>query len=137
MSYTKTNWVTGDVVTAEKMNNIETRIDTGTTMIIHVDEDPQTLLQTLDVTWQEIYDAVSSGVLVLLLEEPTIEIDIDGVIYTDRTVLMNEVRQLMVSNYMDYDHVVTNYVVEIPSSTYGTFETHDPNGRPANQAGPK
>lgn len=137
MSYTRTNWVTGDVVTAEKLNNIETRIDTGTTMIIHVAEDPQTLLPTLDATWQEIYDAVSSGVLVFLLEEIVTEVDVDGTIFNERQLTLNPVTDITLTYGNNHGEIVATYGVQITSSQYGTFETHDPNGRPANESGPK
>lgn len=137
MSYTKTNWVTGDVVTAEKMNKIENRIDKGMMMIIHVDEDPQTLLPTLDVTWQEIYDAVSSGVLVLLLEEIVTEEDVDGTIFVERHLTLNPVTDVTLTYSSNYEEIVATYGVQITSSQHGTFETHDPNGRPVNESGPK
>lgn len=55
MSYTKTNWQTGDTITAEKLNHAEQGIydnsTSGGVLVVHdVDE-------TLDKTWQEIHDA--------------------------------------------------------------------------------
>lgn len=137
MAYTRTNWATGDVVTAEKLNNIETRIDTGIAMVLHVAEDPQTLLPTLDATWQEIYDAVSSGVIVILVDELVTEVDIDGTTYNDITLSSSLVTDVTVTSNMDYDHVVTSYDVAAAASMYGTFTAYDPNERPANGEGPK
>ena len=61
MAYTPTEWECGDVVTAEKLNNIEEGIQEALEsggggaepLVVHEDGDTY----TLDKTWQEIYDA--------------------------------------------------------------------------------
>lgn len=51
MSYTKTNWQTGDIVTAEKLNKIENQLEkTGGVLVCHLDEETG----VLDHTWAEI-----------------------------------------------------------------------------------
>ena len=72
MSYQKTTWSTGDTITAEKLNNIETGIknndDNAKIFITEITAvfDPQsgTISEaTLGNTWQEIYDAMKTGVV--------------------------------------------------------------------------
>ena len=52
MSYTPTNWATGDVITAEKLNKLEQGVASGGGVLIVTGTNG-----TLDKTWQEIYDA--------------------------------------------------------------------------------
>lgn len=60
MSYTPTTWVTGDTVTATKLNKIENGIaNAGSAVIVTINNN------TLDKTVQEIYDAISAGTPVL------------------------------------------------------------------------
>lgn len=59
MAYNKTTWETGDVITAEKLNNIENGIaGIKGVMSITVSEDDDTA--TLSATWQQISDAIGS-----------------------------------------------------------------------------
>lgn len=59
MSYVKTVWETGDVITAEKLNNLENGVEAvgSGVLSVGVNEDGETLKSK----WQEIYDAMSSG----------------------------------------------------------------------------
>ncbi len=60
MSYTPTEWNTGDTITAEKLNNMEQGIASaggGGAFLVGIDIQTQ----TLDKTWQEIHDALASG----------------------------------------------------------------------------
>lgn len=60
MSYTPTEWVTGDTITAEKLNKMESGIASaggGGAFIVNMDA--QTL--ALNKTWQEICDAMANG----------------------------------------------------------------------------
>lgn len=68
MAYQKTNWATGDVVTAEKLNNIESGIEDvgGGVLMVHVNFDETIGVPSLDKTWQEIYDAVEADKIVAL-----------------------------------------------------------------------
>ena len=59
MSYTPTNWKSGDVVTSAKLNKMEGGIAASGPLICH--ENAET--GALDHTWQEIHDA---GFAVLL-----------------------------------------------------------------------
>ena len=69
MSYEQQNWVTGNRITAEKLNHIEQGISSAggsTPLIVKDNYDESTNKSTLDRTWQEIYDAFIGGRNVLL-----------------------------------------------------------------------
>ena len=62
MSYTPTTWATGDVITAEKLNNMESGIvGAGSVLMVRFD------LETgqADKTWNEIANCMANGGLVL------------------------------------------------------------------------
>lgn len=64
MSYNKTTWATGDIITAAKLNNMEDGIadaGSGAAMVLTLDSD--TL--AFDKTWQEIHDALIAGIPVV------------------------------------------------------------------------
>jgi len=62
MAYTPTEWQTGDVIDAEKLNHAEEGIAAaGQVVILH--EDPET--HALDKTWKEIDDGLAAGVIFL------------------------------------------------------------------------
>lgn len=66
MSYNKTNWKTGDVISAEKLNNIEDGIaGAGGVLVVNETIDESTGIATLDKTWQEIYDAMFVGGVII------------------------------------------------------------------------
>ena len=58
MSYTPTEWKTGDIVSSQRLNKLEEGVkDAYEVMVINDTKD------TLDKTWQEIYDAMAQGKL--------------------------------------------------------------------------
>ena len=71
MSYTPTNWASGDIITTEKLNKIEqgisevSNINSGSSGIVQgpliVSEASDGLVVVLNKTWQEIYNAVEAG----------------------------------------------------------------------------
>ena len=61
MSYTPNTWQTGDTVTAEKLNNIESGIVNNDIFIIHLAPTAQDMSGTMDETPAEITAAVSAG----------------------------------------------------------------------------
>ncbi len=66
MAYTKNTWNTGDIVSSQKLNHMEDGIaDAGGIMVINNTDN------TLDKTWQEVYDAISQGSLVMLQDRDT------------------------------------------------------------------
>ena len=64
MSYEKTTWATGDIITAEKMNNIENGIASAENKLIKINATVSGSGITLGKTWQEIYDLMSAGSVV-------------------------------------------------------------------------
>lgn len=61
--YEKQTWNTGDVITEEKLNHMEDGIsNAGGVMVVNANYDESTSISTLDKTWKEIYDCLSSGV---------------------------------------------------------------------------
>ena len=64
MAYEKTTWQTGDIVTAQKLNNIENGIFDSN--VIFLSEDSN---HVLDKTWQEINDALALGKIIMLVDE--------------------------------------------------------------------
>ncbi len=73
MSYTPTEWQTGDVVTAEKLNNIENGIENasdGGALVITATESEGT--HTLDKTYAEISEWFGTkGVAIVFDDDPT------------------------------------------------------------------
>lgn len=89
MSYEKTTWKKGDVITAEKLNNIENGIEANETAIGQIDTSGGGVGSyvnvlgvhavysnggstiTLDKTWQEINAAIRSGGIVYVYALPS------------------------------------------------------------------
>lgn len=67
MAYNKHTWVTGETITAEKPNNIEDGVATaGGILKLAFTEDPENeSTYVCDHTWQEIYDALAEGIIVI------------------------------------------------------------------------
>lgn len=59
MSYTPTNWQTGDTVTAEKLNKMEQGIENAVSFIVTITLEYDTLVA--DKTYQQIFDAALAG----------------------------------------------------------------------------
>ncbi|MEE1348442.1 MAG: hypothetical protein U0K36_11285 [Bacteroidales bacterium] len=58
MSYTPTEWKTGDIVSSQRLNKLEEGVkDAYEVMVINNNDN------TLDKTWQEIFDAIGAGKL--------------------------------------------------------------------------
>ena len=53
MTYEKTEWQNGDIITAEKLNNMEDGIANAGVLVVRL----SISTNTLNKTWQEIYDA--------------------------------------------------------------------------------
>lgn len=75
MAYNKTTWNTGDIVTAEKLNNLEQGVTNAQTMVLHGTEtnDGHVTKYTLDYTFAEIKAAFDAGVSVKLMEEEELD----------------------------------------------------------------
>ena len=58
MAYTKNTWQTGDIVTADKLNNMENGIVSNEPLLV------QDSANTLSETWQTIYNKMHAGGMV-------------------------------------------------------------------------
>lgn len=61
MSYNKTTWETGDIITAAKLNNMENGIAAAGAGGMIVEATIEGSVLTLGNTWQEINDALEAG----------------------------------------------------------------------------
>ena len=68
MSYNKTTWQTGDVITAEKLNNIEEGIENNRSLILNIipGEKEDTII---DCPIKNILDAFNAGTPIYIIEE--------------------------------------------------------------------
>ena len=78
MSYTPTEWKTGDIVSSQRLNKLEEGVkDAYEVMVINNNDN------TLDKTWQEIYDAMAQGILCVVRKDGgTLEGGIEAYIVT-------------------------------------------------------
>lgn len=70
MSYVKTTWADGDVITAQKLNKIEQGIADASSvggMLIGHKTDGTTYQSETDLTWKQVYDAMRAGLLVVFI----------------------------------------------------------------------
>ena len=67
MAYTPTEWVTGDVITAAKLNKAEQGIAAAFPFIVN--QTVEGSVETLSKTWKEITDAMAAGKSVFLLDD--------------------------------------------------------------------
>lgn len=74
MGYVKTTWVTGDTITADKLNHAEEGIDKATIKIVPIQEGTQ---DTLGMTWQEIKDLSDAGYLMCVFAVPYFVVSVD------------------------------------------------------------
>ena len=89
-----TEWQTGDVITAEKLNDLESRAGV---LVVHINHDDGSAWYRMDKTWQEIYDAYLAGVRVI--------IDLIGLMYEPDPE--DEVIGSVLSVYRSYEPYVT------------------------------
>lgn len=70
MSYTPTNWQTGDTITAEKLNNMESGIEAANeTLVIHAKFNEQWVLISIDCPAADARDAIRAGKNIEILFE--------------------------------------------------------------------
>ena len=68
MGYIPTEWQTGDIITAEKLNKAEEGIAAaGAFVVTATGYDEETGDPILSATWQEVHDALSAGKYVVFL----------------------------------------------------------------------
>lgn len=82
MSYMKTTWQDGDVISAERLNNMENGIANAAIMfIVNITENNDEIV--LDKTWQEIYNASENAIPVYIYAKNNNEYEGQG-IFVDR-----------------------------------------------------
>ena len=69
MSYTPTNWETGDLFASEPLNHLENGIQNTYALIVEC-LSPSENYYVLNASWNEIYTAFSSGRIVMLKYKP-------------------------------------------------------------------
>ena len=62
MSYTPTTWTSGDVITAEKLNNLEGGVEAAGSALLITITSGDNSMATMDKAWKEIYDAFMGGI---------------------------------------------------------------------------
>ncbi len=67
MAYTPTEWQTGDIVTAEKLNKIENGLSTVSNTIVIVNTTMADEYCVLSKTWNEIHDAMIRGKIIIVI----------------------------------------------------------------------
>lgn len=71
MSYTPTNWQTGDTITADKLNNMEQAIaNAGGAVIVGYTFSTADGTLTFDKTWQELYNSMAAGSVCIATFDP-------------------------------------------------------------------
>ena len=107
MGYNKTTWETGDIVTAEKLNNIENGISAaGQILLVHEIYDESLNTYTLDKTWQEIHDAMEVGLAILFPVLGNNETDVSH--QSIDTACLYEEEFWIYSNSKDYNTSTAN-----------------------------
>ena len=82
MAYTRHYWECNEVVTASALNNLESGVEEAleccgsggggeetVSPVLAIYEEVESNVHTLDKTWQEIYDAMSDGILCFVVYE--------------------------------------------------------------------
>lgn len=117
MAYTPNTWVTGDVITATKLNNMEQGIaNAGGAVQVGYTFADGTI--TLDKTWQEINDGMAAGSTCVIVFDP----EDFGTYYWEVTAAVIVYASQSGSNYS------VNY-------GWGTFETSTSTGYPQTYIG--
>lgn len=124
MSYTPTNWQTGDVITAEKLNNIENGIASIMPEIFEFesDYDDATGDYRLSATWQEIHDAFNQGCFVRFIYSS----DDPGLLAAGMS------NAISVQNESETYTVIVEWAMANMGASYVTdrYSTNDPNSNP-------
>ena len=67
MSYTPTEWKTGDVVTSAKLNKLEQGVAAGSgVLVVHESYDSATSTWTMDTVASEIWSAMQTGLAIVV-----------------------------------------------------------------------
>ncbi len=66
MAYTPTEWKSGDVITAEKLNNMEEGISDSNVLIVNTHWDNTTSKDMIDLPFEKMVEATNSGKIIVL-----------------------------------------------------------------------
>ena len=66
MAYTPTEWKSGDVITAEKLNNMEEGISDSNVLIVNTHWDNTTSKEMIDLPFEKMVEATNSGKIIVL-----------------------------------------------------------------------
>ena len=78
--YEKSEWHTGDIVSSAKLNNIENGLNNRTPQFVNID----TQTGLIDHTWNEIHEALTSRLVVLVMDVRTYDPTMNETIETTR-----------------------------------------------------
>ena len=119
MAYTKNTWVTGDIVTSEKLNHMEDGIENGNSALICRLESGSSYL---DKTFGEIFDAYTSGKMVVLYVKSGTD-EHAGIYYSALTINIgyNEEPEEHYDGYVEFYNYGT-YVTDWASSYEALLE---------------
>lgn len=118
MAYTPTNWQTGDVITAEKLNKLEGGVaDSFAPFIVNVSFDPDTQEYSTDKTYAEVYSALENK-------------NVFYIIHGDRGLVIScTVAFVDNGGTDDYIYIITvDSVTEGTNVANGTAYKHSTNG---------
>ena len=119
MSYTPTNWQTGDTVTAEKLNKMEGGIELANdAFVIKLTPTNQDFSGTIDKTYDEIVAAVNSGVKIFF--------KFASALYPVNEIIINASLITVGGTFLVFDNISTQswYLVKIQTNpTYQSYST--------------
>lgn len=121
MAYEKQTWVTGEVITKEKLNHMEDGIANGGggSFVIGVDQETG----ALNKTWKEIHDALISGQYVVCV------LDDGGTVYLYRVEMTQMLRPMGSSSY-EYIVVLSTYSFMDKNMAFIDCKADSENGYP-------
>ena len=103
MAYTPTTWVTGDTITAVKLNNMEQGIASAGGLIVLIEPTQDGMQLIFSKTWKEIYDAITAVPVIFL------RVEANG--------NYNDISILLLNNISEYDG---QYFVMVAETEYST-----------------
>lgn len=119
MSYTPTNWQTGDTVTAEKLNKMENGIELANdAFVITLTPTEQDFRGTIDKTYEEIVAAVNSGVKIFFKFASTL--------YPANEITINASLITVGGTFSIFDNISTHswYLIKIQTNpNYQNYST--------------
>lgn len=119
MSYTPTNWQTGDTVTAEKLNKMEQGIENANDVfVITLTPTNQDFSGTIDKTYEEIVAAVNSGVKIFF--------KFASALYPANEIIINASLITVGGTFLVFDNISTQswYLIKIQTNpNYQTYST--------------